>query len=496
MNRCRVHAARPLVVLIAAVLMTVAVAGAQTEVKPGFNLFSAAQDVEIGTASAAEAERQLPLVTEHEVQAYVDGIGQRLVAQAGGPEFPYQFRVVNVSDVNAFALPGGFVYIDRGIIEGARNEGEVAGVLAHEIAHVALRHGTHQATKAYGAQAGLSILGGLLGNRAGDSTAGIINAVGGFGMNALFLKFSRELETQADVRGAQILAVSGYTPADMVSFFQTLEKVDTSRKTTWLSNHPAPPDRIARIELEAKLLRVSAHPTERVAELNGIQARLRRLGTASTMAQIASGQKPSGTPSPSRTGPASSTRPPATVAAVEAPATSLRSFTNRAGIYRVSYPANWRVYDQGTTGVVIAPEGGIVEAGGRTEIVYGAILNHYAPFGNVSKRRRPAYSTSVSVEDATSDLIAQIKKGDQHLKVVSGSTKSLDLRSGRALTATLRGVNPRTRIKERLTVVTHQLADDHLIYLLFATPERDAKSYSGTFNAMVGSLRFDDEQKH
>ncbi len=496
MNRFRVLGARPLVVVIAAVLMTAAVAGAQTKIKPGFNLFSAAQDVEVGTASAAEVDRQLPLVNEREVQAYVDGIGQRLVAQAGGPQFSYQFRVVNASDINAFALPGGFVYINRGTLEEARNEGEVAGVIAHEIAHVALRHGTHQASKAYAAQAGLSILGGLLGKRVGEGTAGIINAVGGFGMNALFLKFSRELETQADVRGAQILATSGYTPADMVSFFHTLEKVDTSRKTTWLSNHPAPPDRIARIEREEQLLRVSAHPTERVAELNGIQTRLRRLGTAPTMAQIASGQKPGSTGSPSRTGPTSSTRPPATAAAVEVPSTSLRSFTNRAGVYRVSYPANWRVYEQGTTGVVIAPEGGIAEAGGRTEIVYGAILNHYEPFGNESKGRRPGYLGDVSVEDATNDLIAQIQQGDPHLQVVRGSTKSLNLRSGRALTATLRGVNPRTRIKERLTVVTHQLADDHLIYLLFATPERDANRYSATFTAMVGSLQFDEEQRH
>jgi len=485
MNRFRVLAARSLVVLIAAVLMTAAGAGAQTKIKPGFNLFSAQQDVEIGTASAAEVERQLPLVSDREVQAYVNEIGQRLEAQAGGPQFSYQFRVVNASDINAFALPGGFVYINRGILEAARNEGEVAGVVAHEIAHVALRHGTHQATKAYGAQAGLSILGGLLGKQVGKSTADIVNAVGGFGMNALFLKFSRELETQADVRGAQILAMSGYTPADMVSFFHTLEKVDKSLKTTWLSNHPATPDRIARIEREAQLLHVSAQPTQRVGELNGIQTRLRSLGTALTMAQIGSGQKPGGTGSSSSTGPAS------TSAAVESPSTSLRSFTNRAGAYRVSYPANWRVYEQGTSGVVVAPEGGIVEAGGRTEIVYGAILNNYDPFGNVSKRKKsPGYLGDVSIEDATNDLIAQIKKGDTHLKVVSGSTRTLDLRSGRALTASLSGVNPRTRIKERVTVVTHQLADDHLIYLLFATPERDANSYSGTLRAMVNSLQF------
>jgi beta-barrel assembly-enhancing protease len=295
MNRPLIPVSRTILVLFVALLMTATIADAQTKVKPGFNLFSAQQDVEIGTTSAAEVERQLPLVRDRAVVAYVDQIGQRLAAQAGGPGFAYQFRVVNASDINAFALPGGFIYINRGIIENANNEGEVAGVIAHEIAHVSLRHGTHQASKAYATQAGLSILGGLIGERVDDSTATIINALGGFGMNALFLKFSRELETQADIRGAQILAASGYTPADMVSFFHSLEKKDTALKTSWLSSHPAPPDRIARIEREAQLLRVSTRPTQRVAELGSVQTQLRRLGAAPTMAQIASGQTPAGT---------------------------------------------------------------------------------------------------------------------------------------------------------------------------------------------------------
>ncbi|MCM2315133.1 MAG: M48 family metallopeptidase [Thermoanaerobaculia bacterium] len=482
MHRVHFTAARSALVLLATLLLAAPVAEAQTKVKAGFNLFSATQDVEVGTASAAEVEKQLPLVTDRAVLAYVDEIGQRLAAKAGGPQFKYQFGIINASDINAFALPGGFVYINRGIVESSRNEGELAGVLAHEIAHVSLRHGTHQASKAYGAKAGLSILGGLLGDRAGDSTAGIINAVGGFGMNALFLKFSRELETQSDIRGAQILAAAGYTPADMVSFFQMLEKTDTARKTSWLSSHPAPPDRVVRIEREAQLLRVSSQPTQRVTELKGIQSRLRRLGTAPTMAQIASGQT---------TG--STTAPAQTASGVAPPSTRLRSFTSDSRAYRISYPENWKAYEQGTTGVVFAPEGGITKVGGRTEIVHGVILNYYEPFGNVSNSKTLSYLGDSSVEDATNDLIKQIQQGDPHLNVVKNSTRELDLDSGPALTAVLRGVNPRTNIKERLTVVTHQLDDENLIYLLFATPEIDAKSYSATLTAMVESIQIDDD---
>src|SRR6476469_9507125 len=234
----RTRFARPAIALVTVLMLSAGIADAQTKIKPGFNLFSPQDDVNVGQQSAVQAEQQLPMLNDAQTNAYLNRIGQRLAANAGGPQFQYHFRVVNQSDINAFALPGGFVYVNRGVIDTASNEGELAGVVAHEISHVALRHGTHQASKAYLAQAGISILGGLLGGRIGQGTADIINAVGGVGLNALFLKYSRDLESQADVRGAQILAASGYSPTDMVNFFHTLESVDTARKTNWMSDHP------------------------------------------------------------------------------------------------------------------------------------------------------------------------------------------------------------------------------------------------------------------
>src|SRR4051795_1316849 len=252
MQRTRI--ARPAIALVTVLMLSGGIADAQTKIKAGFNLFSPQDDVNVGQQSAVQAEQQLPILNDAQTNAYVNRIGQRLAANAGGPQFQYRFRVVNASDINAFALPGGYVYVNRGVLDQARNEGEVAGVLAHEISHVSLRHGTHQASKAYLAQAGISILGGILGGKVGQGTAQVINAVGGIGLNALFLKYSRDLESQADIRGAQILAASGYSPVDMVNFFHTLESVDKARKTSWLSDHPAPPDRINRIEQEARLL--------------------------------------------------------------------------------------------------------------------------------------------------------------------------------------------------------------------------------------------------
>ena len=475
------HFTRPVLALMLALSLAAGVAEAQTKINPGWNMFSPQQDVEIGAQSATEAERQLPILSDREVEAYVNSIGQRLAANAGGPQFQYRFRVVNASDINAFALPGGYIYLNRGIIDSARNEGEVAGVLAHEIAHSALRHGTHQASKAYAAQAGLQILGGLLGGKVGNNTAQILNTVGGVGMNALFLKFSRELETQADVRGAQILAASGYTPADMVSFFNTLAKVDTARKTTWLSHHPAPPDRIARIEKERQLLKEPATPTQNVARLNTVQARLRSYGAAPTMTQIAQGTANN----PPMT---SGTTNSSSIGRVEAPSRTFRQYTNRNGAYAVAYPSNWRVYESGGFGVTLAPEGGVGTIGGRSEVVYGAIVNHYEP---------QASGGRVTMQSATTDLLNQIRQASPHLRVISNSAQQLRTSSGStALAASLRGRNPNTNIDERVTVVTRALPDGHLMYMVFVTPEADAASYSSVLNQMANTLQVASNSRH
>ena len=474
------HVARPLFALMLALTLAAGAADAQTKITPGWNMFSPQQDVEIGAQSAAEAERQLPILRDTTAENYINTIGQKLARNAGGPQFQYRFRVVNASDINAFALPGGYIYINRGIIENARNEGEVAGVVAHEIAHSALRHGTHQASKAYAAQAGLQILGGLLGGKVGSNTAQILNTVGGVGMNALFLKFTRDLETQADVRGAQILAASGYTPADMVSFFHQLEKVDKSRKTTWLSHHPAPPDRIARIEKERQLLKEPSTPTQNTTQLARVQSQLRSHGSAPTMAQIAQGTT------------SSSGNPPMTsssgIGRVESPSRTWRQYTNPNRAYAVGYPSNWRVYESGGFGVTLAPEGGVGTVRGRSEVVYGAIVNHYEPTTRGGR---------VTMKSATNDLLTQIQQASPHLRVISGSTQELRTDDGRsALAASLRGRNENTGVDERVTVVTRALPDGHLMYLVFVTPESDARNYSTVLNQMVSSLQVASNSAH
>lgn len=485
---------RPGIALLIALALTAGVAEAQTKINPGWNMFSAQQDVEIGAQSAQQAEQQLPILNDREVEAYINRIGQKLAVNAGGPNFQYRFRVVNASDINAFALPGGFIYINRGIIENARNEGEIAGVVAHEIAHSALRHGTHQASKAYAAQAGLQILGGLLGGKVGNNTAQILNTVGGVGLNALFLKFSRELETQADVRGAQILAASGYSPSDMISFFDQLAKVDKSRKTTWLSHHPAPPDRQARIQKESQLLRVTQNPTTNTQQLAQIKNELRQHGTARPMGEIAQRSANNGD-----NGPMTSSTGNGSVGRVEAPSSSWRTFRNRSGAYEIAYPSNWRVYDSGGFGVTIAPEGGVGNVGNKTEIVYGVMVNHYDPFGNTPRsylQGTQGGNRQTTLQDATNDLLAQIRQSSPHLRVINGSGQQFNLDGKTAMSAALRGTNPNTRIAERVTVVTRALPDGHLIYTVFVTPEQEASRYSNVLTQIVQSINVNDTHAH
>lgn len=486
MHRSAQFATRRIAPLTLALLLVTGLAEAQTKINSGWNMFSPQQDVEIGQQSAVEAERQLPILRESEVENYINRIGQKLAANSGGPQFQYRFRVINASDINAFALPGGYIYLNRGIIENARNEGEVAGVLAHEIAHVSLRHGTQQASKAYAAQAGLQILGGLLGGRVGNNTAQILSTVGGVGLNALFLKYSRDFETQADIRGSQILSASGYTPADMVSFFRLLEATNPAKKTTWTSTHPAPPDRISRIERERQLLNEPASPTQNTQQLASIKSTLRGYGSAPTSAQIAQNT----TNNPPRTSSSGGS-----IGRVPAPSSSWRQYSNRGGAYSIAYPSNWRVYDSGGFGATIAPEGGVGTVSGRSEVVYGVIVNHYVPSGNAS--RNSLRSTGdVTLESATNDLIAQVRQASPHLSVISGSGQQIALDGRTALAASLRGRNPNTRIDERVTVVTRALPDGDLMYLVFVTPEAEVRNYSGVLNRIVESVAVAEGARH
>src|SRR6187431_2676115 len=172
---------------------------AQTKVTPPKNKYTPQQDVEIGREAAAEVRKQYPIISDAQIRAYVGRLGDRLVEAAprelNNPVFQYSFTPVNLKDINAFALPGGPMFVNRGMIEAASTEGEVAGVMAHELAHVLLRHGTANATKQQGFQVG-AIAGAIAGAVIGGNLGQIVSQGSQFGLGTWLMKYSREYEKQ------------------------------------------------------------------------------------------------------------------------------------------------------------------------------------------------------------------------------------------------------------------------------------------------------------
>ena len=484
------------IALIALTTLAVGNASGQTLVRPGFNVFSVDQDVEIGKQSAIQAEKQLPMLSNAAVSSYVSAIGARLAAQAPGTKFAYQFKIVNAPEVNAFALPGGFIYINRGLVSQARTEGELAGVMAHEISHVALRHGTNQASKAYLAQAGLGILGGLLGGRSQSSTNQIIGAVGGFGLNTLFLKFSRSDESQADIVGSQIMARAGYNPIEMATFFDYLAQQaggNPSKFATFMSDHPAPANREARVRQEAALLG-PVHLLATTGNLRTIQRQLGGLPAAPTAAQLAQNQPPT-------------SGQPASGLSIERPSSQFRVFQQADGVYQLEQPDNWNAYvASGGYGVTIVPRGGFaIASSGRQDISYGVIVNHYVPFDGAVGTQfastrfvdpNGSMFGGTSLDDATSDLVRNILVANPYLARVGNETESRVLAGHPSLTVELAGRSPATGLNERVTVLARQLPDSHVVYMLLIAPTAEYAALSPTFDHMVLSFRGDESATH
>lgn len=252
---------RPIQSFVAALIASAALglpADAQTRIDPHGNRFTPAQDVELGRRAAAELRKELPIVRDRRTQSYVEGIGRRLVAAIPSrlrqPGFRYSFQVVDKRDINAFALPGGPIFVNRGMLDAAANDGEVAGVIAHELSHVVLRHGTAQATKAQPFQLG-ALAGQIIGAMVGGRTGSAISQGSQFGLGTYFLKYSRGYEREADLLGAQIMSRAGYDPRHMANMFRTIERRSGGGGPEWLSDHPSPSNRYDAIRREAALLR-------------------------------------------------------------------------------------------------------------------------------------------------------------------------------------------------------------------------------------------------
>lgn len=236
-------------------IMPVAALAQQTRIVAPKNKYKVQDNVKLGSDASREVEKQFPIISDADASAYLERIGSRLVQAIPNrfdqPAFNYRFKWVNASDLNAFALPGGPMYVNRGMIEAAKNEGELAGVMAHEISHVALRHATAQATKQGSAKNTLGTIGLILGGAIlGGQTGAQLGAVAAAAWQT---KYSREYESQSDTLGAQIMADAGYDPSDLANVFQTIASQDKGGAPEWLSSHPDPGNRYQAISATARL---------------------------------------------------------------------------------------------------------------------------------------------------------------------------------------------------------------------------------------------------
>src|SRR3984893_15329533 len=194
----------------------------RTQLKAPWNVYSPQTDVQVGKQNAVLMAKRLPLCNDPKVDEYSTRLGSRLVEKlpTRGVQYPWEFHCVNDKAINAFALPGGYVFVNRGAIEASDNEAQLAAVMAHERSHVALRHGTNQATKAMVAETGLGIFGAIF----GDSTGGaLLTTLGNFTAGGVLLRYSRTAESQADVMGTQVLYDAGYDPRAMAQVFEKLD---------------------------------------------------------------------------------------------------------------------------------------------------------------------------------------------------------------------------------------------------------------------------------
>src|SRR5262245_57182610 len=216
-------------VLAACACAAVVDIGAQTAIKLPKNKYTPEQDVKLGLEAANEVRQQYPIIHDEKIQTYLTALGDRLVAAAPpelkNPAYEYSFTPVNLKEINAFALPGGPMFVHRGMFDAAATEGEVVGVMAHELSQVLLRHGTATATKAENPWLQIGQLAGAVGGAVVGGQAGAAIAQGSqFGLGTLLLRYSRDFEKQADLLGSQIMARAGYDPRDLAHMFETIQK--------------------------------------------------------------------------------------------------------------------------------------------------------------------------------------------------------------------------------------------------------------------------------
>jgi predicted Zn-dependent protease len=446
---------------------------------PGDVGMSRQQQEQLGLQAAAEVYKQMPVLPDNSpVTQYVQALGRKLVRVI--PQqytWPYQFHVVEQKEINAFALPGGPIFVNIGTITSADNESELAGVIAHEMSHVYMQHSAKQARKST-LPSILSGLGQIVG-----SLGGIGGALAGAGMQMVgglwSMKYSRADEAQADAVGAIIMYKAGYPPKAMADFFEKLEKQGGGAGPQFLSDHPNPGNRVQAVENEIKDWPPKSY---KVNDASFFQAKQQAAHVrAYTAQEIANGAK-NGTwaRQNAQSGAHMSGVPQAAVPAGLAnvsyqqvqPSGNFKQLQENG--LSIAYPDNWQA-ESGQNGITIAPAAGAAQGA----VAYGVVISTAQD------------QNAGNLDQATRDLVQNLQQNSQVQPVGGVSRVSVNGMDGRSVE--LRGQSPVQRngqpLPERDWLITLPGSQGGIVYLIFVSPESDFDRLRPAFEKMLNSLR-------
>jgi len=441
-----------LVLACMALVPILAVGVSKPDFKPGYNFYSPQDDADLGKEASAQIDRQLPLLNDAASVKYLTELGKRLVALApyNRAEYAWQFKIVNSAEINAFALPGGYIYVNRAVLEAAENEAQLAGVLAHETGHVVMRHGTHIASQAILAQGGMAVLTSIIG-QGGDMATQLAQLGIGLGVNSLMLKYSRSAETQADEVGAYILYQAGYDPHAMGQFFQIMARKYPQRTVQFFSDHPDSENRIKDLNEQIPHWGPDRTTKKDSSEFEGAKQSLAAL------------------PPPPHGG------TPKIDARKKPPPLPSANFVRYDGkIFTLDYPDNWQL-QRGEDSVLMFPAGGMVTgAEGETAQAYGLAVSLYPP-----------QQESWGLVDATQELIQSMRQSNPQLHVLQQS--GLNLGGNPAVSTLMQNDSPVEGQRETDHLVTVRHSGSVLTFI-FIAPAGAFESYAPTFDKILQSI--------
>ncbi len=416
------------------------------------NFFSLQQDVELGSESAKEAEQSLPLIRDLNIDGYFRGVGQRLSQSRSLAALRYSFRIVNSKEVNSLGFPGGAVYVYRGMLELASNDDEVAAILAHEIAHIASRHGTAQLSRQLIVQAPIAIAAGLPATDAWKEQLGKLGI--SLGIDAPFLRYSRDQELEASLLAVRLMADARFDPN---AFRVVLEKIgeiqtgETSRAPAFVFNHPQSETIAPEIDEEIERATTSLRRTRVSGEFRVFETSLEKLLYPILKTAVADTQ----------------------------PDSASKIFTHPQDFYRLGYPDGWQVTRTSPNGAIIAPPDGVQSSRNGDDVTRGVMFDLF----DIALPDR-----SLTLEQASNRLIVFLRQRNQSLRVVPGAqTQTLVSDEPGIRTVIIEKANS-SNSSEVVWVVT-RLYYQTLFYMVFVAPEDEFATYQPLFEQMIHSVR-------